>query len=157
MIELRYSRKKFQFTLLSAILLTVMITALAWMLSIRLAYIYSTYITAGVALVFFVFCSIGMLSRYYRDEVILAVRQTGLFDKRLRRKIINWEEIKEVVLLQRENEFQLEIVLWPMSGSGVAGKNKKPKKPLTIDLEPFEIGIDDLMQAISGHAKVRQA
>lgn len=153
MMELRYSRKKFQFTLLSAILLTAMFTILAWIISSRLAGGYATIVTATVALVFFVFISFGMLSRYYRDEVVLAIRQQGFFDKRLKQKIINWEEIKEIVLLQQEREFQLEIHLWPMSNESVV--SIKGKEPLNIDLEPFEVDINDLMQAISEHTKTR--
>ncbi|MFK5980122.1 MAG: hypothetical protein QM488_14670 [Rhizobiaceae bacterium] len=130
-----------------------MFTILAWMISARLAGGYATIVTAVVALVFFVFCSIGMLSRYYRDEVVLAVRQQGFFDKRLKQKIINWEEIKEIVLLQREQEFQLELHLWPMSRDGIVSINGI--EPLKIDLEPFEIDINDLMQAINEHTKTR--
>lgn len=154
-MELRYSREKFQFTLLSAILLTAMFTILAWLISSQLAGGYATMITAGVALVFFVFCSIGMLSRYYRNEVVLAIRQQGFFDKRLKRKIINWDEIKEVVLSQREREFLLEIHLWPMSHESVVSITGK--EPLKIDLEPFEVSIDELMQAIGEHTKTRLA
>ncbi|MBL4890575.1 MAG: hypothetical protein JKX91_01865 [Rhizobiaceae bacterium] len=99
------------------------------------------------------FISFGMLSRYYRDEVVLAIRQQGFFDKRLKQKIINWDEIKEIVLLQQEQEFQLELHLWPMSHESVVAI--KGKAPLKIDLEPFDIDINDLMEAISEHTKTR--
>ncbi len=150
MIELRYSRAKFKTTLLVAIMLTVMITGVTWMILTRLGNPYANLITALTALIFFGFCTVGMLWRYYNNEVVFAVRRTGLFDKRWPHEAVNWEDIKEVVLVQREADFSLEVRLWPQTSKTAA------EALLQIDLSPFDTSVQAIIDAIGSKVPLRR-
>jgi len=148
-MELRYSQAKFKTTLAVAILLTVMTTGVVWMILTLFGSNYKNAVTALVALIFFVLCSVGMLWRYYRNEIVFAVRNNGMLDTRWSREILGWDEIKEVVLLRHEAEFELEIRLWPR----VQGTNSEFR---SVDLSPFDVAIEDVILEVEKHVSVRQ-
>lgn len=105
-------------------------------------------VTGIVALVFFLFCSAAMLWRYYHDDVVFAVREAGLLDKRWSQKVKSWDEIKEVVLKRREHEFRIEVIMWP-DRQGNSGPTHQ------VDLTQFDVDIADVLAEIERYKPVR--
>ena len=147
-MELRYSKSGFRHTFLIACLLTMMLTGLTWMISTVLNFKYALEFTAAAALFFFVFCSAAMIWRYYNNEIVFAVREVGLLDKRWSPSLISWDQIKEIVLLRREQEFELEVRMWP-ADQNMASASKR------VNLSQFEIGIEPIVREIQKYKPVR--
>ncbi len=146
MNRFRYSRTKFWLAIIVALGLTAMVTGLTWMIFTRLGNPSADAITAVAGLIFLAFFSARMALQYFRDDVVLAILPTGINDARWARGSIEWERIKEITLRQRENEFQLDVHLWPVSGSS---------EILSIDLEALESDVETITSAINIHMPIR--
>ncbi len=150
--QFRYSRPKFRTTLVVAAGLTVMVAGLAWMMLIAFGSSHPRLWTGFAALVFFGFVSAGMLARYLRDQPVLAIYPTGLFYARHSGEPVAWETIREIVLRQREVEYELDVYLWK-SQQMAARQSDRPD--FTIDLAPLDGEPSEILDAISGHARLR--
>ncbi len=146
MNRFRYSRTKFWLAIIVALGLTAMVTGLTWMIFTRLGNPSADAITAVAGLIFLAFFSARMALLYFRDDVVLAILPTGINDARWARGSIEWERIKEITLRQRENEFQLDVHLWPDSGAS---------EILSIDLEALESDVETITSAINIHMPIR--
>jgi len=109
---------------------------------------YTSLLTGSIALIFFVFCSAAMLLQFYKREVVFAVREAGLLDKRWSPPLVDWSDMKAVVLLRSENEFSLEVQLWP-------DNQGKDGKALNVDLSGFDVEISEVVAEIEKHKPVR--
>jgi hypothetical protein len=114
MAQYRYSAPHFRRAVLAAVAMTAMVAGVVWMVARAAARPDSLFWAGAAALVFFAFISIGMLLRFLRNAVVLAVRPTGLYDARYANRTIPWDEIKDIILRQHESEFELEVYLWKM-------------------------------------------
>jgi hypothetical protein len=131
-----------------AIGLTILVCGLVWLLLGIYGSNHMNLLTALTGAIFFAFISARMLARYWRNEVILAVRPTGLYDARIATDTIPWEEIKELVLKRREQEYQLAIILWPHKPGGKVRDHD-------IDLSALEGGSQSILEAISQYMPIR--
>ena len=147
--QYRYSRPKFHVTLAVALGLTGMVTWLAWMMLTAFGSQHARLWSGLTALVFFGFLSARALLRFMRDEVVVAVYPTGLLDARYRRDIVPWESIREIVLRQSEQEFELDVYLWKPQ----AAASRVPD--FTMELAPLDAGPGELVAAIGRHARIR--
>lgn len=143
----RYHRESFRRSLIIAIGLTALVCGLVWLLLGIYGSRYMNLVTAIAGLVFFAFISARMIANYMRDEIVLAVQPTGLLDIRLSADPIPWEAIKELVLIRREQEFALRIVLWPVRG--------RDAREHEIDLSVLEGGARPVLDAIGAYMPVR--
>lgn len=145
--QFRYHRESFQRTLAIAIGLTLAVCGLVWLLLGIYGVRQMNLLTLLTGLIFFAFVSARMLARYFRNEVILAVQPTGLFDARIGDDVLPWDAIRELVLLRREQEYSLQIVLWGSKGA----------KPQTheVNLTALEGGAQPVLEAISAYRPVR--
>ena len=145
--QFRYHRESFRRTLAIAIGLTLAVCGLVWLL----LGIYGTrqmnLLTGLTGLIFFAFISARMLARYFRDEVILAVQPTGLFDARIGDDVLPWEAIRELVLVRREQEYSLRIVVW--GGKGARSQTHE------VSLTALEGGAEPVLEAIGNYMPVR--
>lgn len=150
MTRFRYSPTKFWISLIVALGLTAMVTGLTWMIFTRQGNPATNTITATTGLVFLAFFSVRMAYQYFRDDVVLAILPTGISDVRWGRDIVEWVEIKEITLRQRETNFELIVHLWP------AGKNGDLETvQLPIDLDALESNVDTILAAITNYIAVR--
>lgn len=129
-----------------ALALTAMVTGLTWMIFTRLGNPDADLITAIAGFIFLAFFSLKMALQYFRDEVVLAIMPTGINDTRWGRGLIEWELIKEIVLRQRENEFELVVHLWPNAGLG---------QGLAIDLDALEGDVETITNSITRYMPIR--
>lgn len=148
MNQFRYSKAGFRYNLIVATALTILVCGLVWLLLGIYGSNHMNLLTALTGVIFFAFISARMLARYWRNEVILAVRPTGLYDARIAAETIPWEEIKELVLKRREQEYQLEIILWPRRPGG-------RMRDHDIDLSVLEGGSQLVLEAISHYMPIR--
>ncbi|MCP4183097.1 MAG: hypothetical protein GY761_07235 [Hyphomicrobiales bacterium] len=146
MNRFRYSRTKFWLAMIVALSLTAMVTGLTWMVFTRLGNPNTDLITAIAGLIFLAFFSLRMALQYFRDEVVLAVLPTGINDTRWGRGLVEWELIKEILLRQRESEFELIVHLWPNAGTGQA---------LAIDLDALEGDVETITASITRYMPIR--
>jgi len=146
MNRFRYSRTKFWLAMIVALALTAMVTGLTWMIFTRLGNPDADLITAIAGFIFLAFFSLKMALQYFRDEVVLAIMPTGINDTRWGRGLIEWELIKEIVLRQRENEFELVVHLWPNAGLG---------QGLAIDLDALEGDVETITNSITRYMPIR--
>ncbi len=150
MARFRYSRAKFWQAVSVALALTALVMFLSWLLlnfaGLRNADVYS----AATALIFLGFCSAGMLWRYSRNEVILAVLPTGIADVRWASgdEPVGWERVRQITLRQRESDFELVILLWPGENGG------RGDSQLTSDLTPLEGDVETVVRAINRYVPV---
>jgi len=145
----RYSRQGFQRNLAIALGLTGLVCGLVWLLLGINGSPRMTLYTVITGLVFFAFISARTLAQYFRDEVVLAVQPTGLYDGRISSQTIPWEAIKELVLTRAEQEYALSIVLWPQHAI-TGGKTRHE-----IELTPLEGGAEPVLNAISQYRQIR--
>ena len=145
--QFRYHRESFQRTLAIAIGLTIAVCGLVWLLLGIYGVRQMNLLTVLTGLIFFAFVSARMLAQYFRNEVILAVQPTGLFDARIGNDVLPWEEIRELVLVRREQDYSLKIVLWGAKGA----------KPQTheVSLTALEGGAQPVLEAINAYRPVR--
>lgn len=103
-------------------------------------------ITIAAGFIFLAFFSARMAIQYFRDDIVLSILPTGIYDARWGRELIEWEKVKEITLSQREQEFELNVHLWPIAGD---------VKILPIDLDALESDVDTIIDAIAVHVQVR--
>jgi hypothetical protein len=150
--QFRYSTPKFRMTLAVAAGLTAMVAGLAWMLLVAFGNHHPRIWTALAALIFFGFVSAGMLLRFLRNEPVLAIYPTGLFYARHSREPLAWETIREIVLRQKETDYELDVYLWkpqPLARKAAGSPD------LSIELAPLEAHPAQVIEAIGAHARVR--
>ncbi|MCB1461283.1 MAG: hypothetical protein KDJ90_02375 [Nitratireductor sp.] len=158
MTSLRYSRPKFRVTLIVAGAMTAMVSGTVWMLLNVFAMSHATFYATLSALTFFAFVSATMMLRYLRNDVVVAVRPTGLFDARWQAETVAWERIREVVARQRENDVELDVYLWrPQTGraAGETGGGSENAPDHVIELAPLEGDVGKMIEAIARHARLR--
>lgn len=153
MTGLRYSQPKFRVTLVVAAAMTAMVSITLWMLMNAFGAIHADFYAILSAFVFFAFVSAAMLVRYLRNEVVLAVRPTGLYDARWRAEAVPWEMIREIVARRKENEVELDVYLWRPQRKDSAGKALSPDH--VIELAPLEAGAEELMATLARHVTLR--
>lgn len=151
MAQFRYSTSKFHNSLIVAGAMTAATAGLAWMIASVLDYTHATFWTIAASLVFFAFVSVTMLLRFYRQETVLAVQPTGLLDVRYSTDTVPWDAIREIILRQHEDEFELDVYLWEMrQGSG----DREPVPAFTIALEPLDSGLEPILRAIGEYRPI---
>jgi len=163
MTSLRYSGPKFRVALVVAAALTAMVSLTLWMLLNAFHFAHTDYLAALSALVFFAFVSVAMLIRYLRNEVVLAVRPTGLYDARWQADTVAWQDIREVVVRRVENDVELDVYLWHRQSSGqssgkppAGGRERQDYRPdHIIELAPLEGDVAGVIRAIGHHVTVR--
>lgn len=148
--QYRYSRASFRTSVATAVGLTAIVSFLVWLFARLFGLAHPNWITLVSAAVFFSFCSAAMIWRYMRNEVVVAVRPDGLFDARYSGQAVPWETIKDIRLARRENEFQLEVYLWPLS----QGRSSVVLPAFTIDLAPLDAGVEAVLEALSQHKTI---
>ena len=153
MTALRYSRPRFRTGVLVAAVMTGAVCGGVWMLLTAFAVRHSTFYAGLTAGIFFAFVSATMLLRYMRGEVVLAVRPNGLFDTRWRAETVPWEMIREVVVRRKEDEIELDVYLWQTPSPERSRGDAHPSH--TIDLASLDGSARSVIDAISGHARVR--
>ncbi len=146
--QFRYSKDGFRRNLLIAVALTALICSLVWLLLGIYGSSNMNLYTLIAGLLFFAFISAKMLSQYFRNEVVLAVQPTGLYDGRISSETILWERIKELVLVRREQEYSLSIVLWPQENNQNAATHE-------IELTALEGGSEEILEAINQYKPIR--
>lgn len=150
--QFRYSTPKFRMTLLVAAGLTFMVAGLAWMLLVAFGNSHPRLWTGVAALVFFGFVSAGMLVRYLQNQPVLAVYPTGLLYARHSSEPVSWESIREIVLRQKETEYELDVYLWKTQR---AAAKTPDRADFTVDLAPLDADVPEVLAALSGHARIR--
>lgn len=150
MAQYRYSVPQFRRTVAVALALTAMIAGLVWMLTAAADRPDAAFWAAVAALVFFAFVSATMLWRFLRNEVVLAIRPTGLYDARKGSRTIPWEDIRDIVLLRHENEYALEIFLWRHQED----TGEPASADLVIDLEGLESDPGKIVRDISLYKRI---
>ncbi len=146
--QFRYSREGFRLNLIIAIALTVLICSLVWLLLGIYGSNHMNLYTAFAGLAFFAFISARMLAQYFKNDVVLAVQPTGLYDSRISSQTIPWNNIKELLLLRREQVYTLEVTLWPVDGKASA-------KTHQIELSALEGGSEQILEAINAYMPIR--
>ena len=146
MTRFRYSPTKFWIALIVALGLTFMVTGLTWMIFTRLGNPNANVITATAGFVFLAFFSARMALQYFRDDIVLSVLPMGIEDARWGRGLVEWDEIKEITLAQRESTFEIKLILWPLNDVSAT---------LPIDLEALESDVETIIHAIQKHMTVR--
>ena len=154
MTSLRYSRPKFRVTLIVAGAMTAMVSGTVWMLLNVFAMSHANFYAALSALTFFAFVSATMLLRYLRNDVVVAVRPTGLYDSRWQSDTVAWERIREIVARQKESDVELDVYLWRPQQAGKTGKPDNVPDH-TIELAPLEGDTLGMIEAIGRHARLR--
>ncbi len=148
--QFRYSKTSFQTSVLVALGLTLIVSFLVWLFSQLLGFAHYNVITGVSGLIFFSFCSAAMIFRYVRNEVVLAVRPDGLFDARYSEEAVPWDQIKDIRLGRQENEFQLDVFLWPME----AVTHLQAVPAFSIDLAPLDAGVETVLEAFSNYSGI---
>lgn len=146
--QFRYHRESFRRTLAIAAGLTFAVCGLVWLLLGIFGTRQMNLLTLFTGLIFFAFVSARMLARYFRNETILAVQPTGLFDARIADDVMPWESIRELLLIRREQEYSLKIVLWGSKG----GEGPQTHE---VSLTALEGGAEPVLEAISAYRPVR--
>ncbi len=146
MTRFRYSPSKFWISLIVALGLTFMVTGLTWMIFTRLGNPNAGAITAAAGFVFLAFFSAKMAMQYFRDDIVLSILPMGIEDVRWGRGLVEWDEIKEITLAQRERTFEIKVILWPQKGSPTA---------LPIDLDALESDVETVTKAIMQYTPIR--
>jgi ABC-type nickel/cobalt efflux system permease component RcnA len=149
----RYSRPKVRTALVVAAGLTAVVSGTAWMLMLAFHVRHADLYASASAAVFFAFVSATMLWRYLRNEVVLAVQPTGLYDSRWRSDAVAWEAVREVVVRRKEDEVELDVYLWQPQ---MSGGRREVRPDHTIELAPLEGSAASIVGAIAEHVTVRQ-
>lgn len=146
--QFRYSREGFRYNLAVAIALTALFCGFVWLITGVYGTAWHTMITVVAGSIFFAFISARMLAQYWRDDVVLAVQPTGLYDGRIGGDTIPWDAIKELVVIRREQEFRLEVILWP-------GKEGGRPRSHEVNLSALEGGSQAILEAIHAYKPIR--
>ncbi len=147
--QYRYSRQSFHRAMATALGLTVIVCFLVWLFARLLGLIQAELITAISGLIFFSFCSAAMIWRYWRNDVIVAIRPDGLFDARYSSQAVPWDDIKDVRLGRAENDFQLDIYLWPDRHQG-----RGAEPAFSIDLQGLDAPVQQILEAVIAYRPV---
>ena len=126
--------------------LTAMVTGLTWMIFKSQGNPNANTITFGAGFIFLAFFSARMAVQYFRDDIVLSILPTGIQDERWAHPLVEWEQIKEIILRQRESQFELNVHLWPTGETATV---------LPIDLDALESDVDVIVDAILVHKRVR--
>jgi hypothetical protein len=149
MAQYRYSAPHFRRAILIALVMTAMVAGVVWMVA-KAASRPDSMLWAGIAaLIFFTFISFGMLQRYMRNAVVLAVRPTGLYDAGYADRTIPWDEIRDIILRQRESEFELVVFLWKLRQDRSA-----TAADFAIDLTQLDSDPEQIVSEISAYKPV---
>ena len=146
--QFRYSREGFRLNLIIAIGLTLLVCSLVWLLLGIYGSNHMNLFTAFAGLAFFAFISARMLAQYFRNDVVLAVQPTGLYDSRISSETIPWSNIKELLLLRREQVYSLQVTLWPSTEGAEARSHE-------IELSVLEGGSQRILEAINAYKPIR--
>ncbi|MEM8750348.1 MAG: hypothetical protein AAGF28_08600 [Pseudomonadota bacterium] len=155
--QYRYSRGSFRSSVITALGLTAIVSFLVWLFVRMMVFTHPYWITGVSAAIFFSFCSAAMIWRYMRNDVILAVRPDGLYDARHTSQAVPWDAIKDLRLLRAENEFQLDVFLWPATTDHQAIRkaySPAARPAFSIDLAPLDAGVETIVEALSQHKQV---
>lgn len=152
MAQYRYSAAKFRTALAVASAITVMVAGLTWMMTGAIDQSSRIVWTGAAAMVFFAMLSASMVLQYFRREVIVAVRPTGLFDARYSPETIAWEKIRDITLRRTEDEFMLDVYFW-YSQERAARMGNRPE--FTMDLSPLEAEPERVVRAIAQFKDIR--
>ena len=147
--QFRYSQSSFNSSVLAALGLTAIVSFLIWLFAQLFALQHYNIITLVSALIFFGFCSAAMIWRYMHKSIVVAVRPDGLFDARWKRQAVPWDEIKDLRLHRRENEFQLAVHLWPRDK-----RDDDERMDFLIDLSPLDAPIDRVLEAFQPYKEI---
>ncbi|MGI9401327.1 MAG: hypothetical protein ACR2O0_08745 [Rhizobiaceae bacterium] len=96
--------------------------------------------------------SAPMLVRYFRREVIVAVRPTGLFDARYSLETIAWEQIRDITLRRTEDDYMLDVYFWHSQEKSERLGNRPE---FTMDLSPLEAEPERIIRAIAQFKDIR--
>ena len=99
--------------------------------------------------IFFSFCSLAMIWRYLRNDIVLVIRPDGLFDVRYSSQAVAWDEIKDIRLSRAENDFELLIYLWPDKASV-----EYQRAEFTIELSPLDGDVENIVLAIANYKQI---
>lgn len=146
MAQYRYSSAKFRTALIAATAITGMVAGLTWMMTGTLTQAGRITWTLAAALVFFAMISISMLIRYFRRDVIVAARPSGLYDARYSPEIIAWDRIRGIVLRRTEDEFMLDVYFWR---SQQVAERTGHTPEFTMELGPLEASPERIVRAIA--------
>ncbi len=152
MAQFRYSTTKFRTALIVATAITLMVAGLTWMMTGALDQASRMFWTAAAALVFFAMLSASMLIRFFRQEVIVAVRPTGLFDARYSPETIPWEQIRDITLRRTEDEYMLDVYFW-YAQEIAERKGNQPE--FTMDLSTLDAEPERIIRAIAQFKDIR--
>ena len=132
--------------------LTAIVTFLVWLFSHLFGIRQADLVTAISGLVFFGFCSATMVVRYLRRDVVLAIRPDGYFDARFHEDAVPWEQIKDIRIARQENEFHLNVYLWPNSAEWQPNATAVPT--FSSELTPLDQGVTIILEAISTYIDI---
>ncbi len=143
--QFRYSEDSFRSTVIAAAGLTGIVTFLVWLFARLSGSSHVMLITTIAAVTFFTMCSAAMLWRYWRGQVVLAVRPDGLFDVRIGNQALAWDDIRHMRLGRAENEFQLIVHAWQRDGG---------TREFELDLAPLDADVSTIVGAIADYRPV---
>ncbi len=143
--QFRYSEDSYRSTVFAAAGLTAIVTFLVWLFARLSGSTHVVLITTIAAICFFTFCSAAMLWRYWRGQVVLAVRPDGLFDARHGTQALAWNDIRHMELGRAENEFHLIVHAWRRDGG---------TRQVEYDLAPLDADVATILNAISAYRPV---
>jgi len=147
----RYARAKVRSAVLAAIVMTVMVAGLTWMLLSAAYHPHALLYTGLSGTVFFAFISAAMLLQAWRNAIVVAVLPTGLIDLRWQRDPVPWEAIREIVLRRVEDDYELDVHLWP--GRGNRGRPNVPDHVMA--LAPLDAPAAAVVAALEPYAELR--
>lgn len=147
--QFKYSKSGFRNNLIIALGLTALFCALVWMILGIYGSNYMNIFTALTGLMFFAFISARTIILYFKDEIVMAVQPNGVYDRRIGDELISWDEIKELVLIRKEQDYALKIVLWPTNN------NADTQKTYLSNLSTLQGGSEPVLNAISQFKNIR--
>lgn len=155
MHQFRYSRSKFSIALVTSAGLTFIVTFVVHLVS-RLFRLDDLWIiTWSAAIIFFMFFSARALWLFLQNDVILAVRPDGIFDARLSADAVLWQDIREISLVRRENDFQLDLQLWPNPTIKLNEISPGARPNMKIDLSVLDAPVETIVAAVQQYAAVQ--
>ncbi len=147
--QYRYSQNSFRNSVVTSIGLTLIVSFLVWLFARLLGVAHPNWITGISACVFFSFCSAMMIWRYLRQEVVFAIRPDGLFYARHSSQAVPWDNIKQLRLGRAENDFLIEVSLWPARQGETSKRNT-----FMVDLSPLDASVERVIEALSAYKPI---
>ncbi|MEL6966461.1 MAG: hypothetical protein AAGM04_03685 [Pseudomonadota bacterium] len=165
--QFRYSQTSLRTVIITALGLTAIVCFLIWLFLRLFVVREALLITAVCGVIFFAFCSAAVLWRYLFNEVVVAARPDGLLYAPFQAEAIAWDDIKELRLLQAEQEFQLAVYLWRpqrksgsrAQGSHAVGSKSQPdaasaKPGFVMDLANLDGDVETVLQSIAAYKPI---